>query len=139
MKSSYGPRAQQQPDGAVRLSQIVTTFGPGSMVDLLNDAVLIGGLDFWSYDKSFTIPHIAEPRLRDAIVERFRQLGRDLSQEHPFRSPPMGNDREPTRFAGSQVLEYPQYMGDRLEPISVEMCPSCSLTPLRFSPCPAQP
>ena len=109
MKSSYGPRAQQQPDGAVRLSQIVTTFGPGSMVDLLHDAVLIGGLDFWSYDKSFTIPHIAEPRLRDAIVERFRQLGRDLSQEHPFRSPPMGNDREPTRFAGIQVLEYPQW------------------------------
>jgi hypothetical protein len=30
-------------------------------------------------------------------------------------------------------------MGDRLEPNSAEMCPSCSLTPLRFSPCPAQP
>ena len=104
------PRGQQQqPDGAVRQSQIVTTFGPGSMLDLLNDAVLVGGLDFWNYDKSLTIPHIDEPRLRDAIVERFRQLGRELSQEYPFRRPPAGNDREPARTTGIQVLEFSQW------------------------------
>ncbi|WP_437303796.1 DrmB family protein [Sorangium sp. So ce388] len=110
MTTRSSPRGQQQqPDGAVRQSQIVTTFGPGSMLDLLNDAVLVGGLDFWCYDKSLAIPHIDEPRLRDAIVERFRQLGRELSHEYPFRGPPAGNDREPTRFAGIQVLEYPQW------------------------------
>ncbi|MEP7124288.1 MAG: DUF1998 domain-containing protein [Byssovorax sp.] len=104
------PRGQQQqPDGAVRQSQIVTTFGPGSMLDLLNDAVLVGGLDFWNYDKGLTIPHIDEPRLRDAIVERFRQLGRELSQENPFRRPPAGNDREPTSTTGIQVLEFSQW------------------------------
>lgn len=105
----HGPRVQQQPNGTVRQSQVVTTFGPGSMVDLLNDAVLIGGLDFWSYDKNFKPPYISEPRLREAIIERFRQLGRELSQDHPFRAPPIGNDREPSKFAGVQVLEFPQW------------------------------
>jgi hypothetical protein len=102
-------RQQQQPDGAVRQSQVVTTFGPGAMVDLVYDAVLVGGLDFWSYDKGYAIPHIHEPRLREAIVDRFQRLGRELSHDAPFRAPPVGNDREPTRFAGVAVLEFPQW------------------------------
>ncbi len=107
--NAHGLRVQQQPDGTVRQSQVVTTFGPGAMVDLLTDAVLVSGLDFWSYDRSFAPPHIPEPRLRDSIVERFRELGRELSQEHPFRAPPVGNDREPSKFAGVQVLEFPHW------------------------------
>jgi hypothetical protein len=106
---AHGPRVQQQPDGTVRQSQLVTTFGPGAMVDLLTDAVMIGGLDFWSYDRSFALPHIPEPRLRDAIVERFAGVGRELSLENPFRAPPIGNDREPSKHAGVQVLELPQW------------------------------
>ena len=106
---THGPKVQQQPDGTVRQSQVVTTFGPGSMVDLLTDAVLVGGLDFWNYDRNFAPPHIPEKRLRDAIVERFRELGRELSHETPFRAPPMGNDREPSKFAGVSVLEFPHW------------------------------
>jgi hypothetical protein len=34
--------------GEIRQSQIVSTFGPGAMVDLPNHAALIGGLDNWS-------------------------------------------------------------------------------------------
>jgi hypothetical protein len=107
--SKPGGRVQQQPEGSVRQSQVVTTFGPGSMVDLLKDAALVGGLDFWSYDRAFAIPHIQEPRLRDKIAERFQKLGRELSPEFPFRAPPVGNDREATRFAGIQVLEFPMW------------------------------
>jgi hypothetical protein len=88
---------------------MVTTFGPGAMVDLLTDAVLVGGLDFWSYDRSYAIPQIEEPRLRNAIVERFRKTGRELSADQPFRGPPVGNDREPSKFAGVQVLEFPHW------------------------------
>lgn len=106
---TQGAKVQQQPDGTVRQSQVVTTFGPGAMVDLLTDAVLVGGLDFWNYDKNFAPPYIPEQRLRDAIVERFRQLGRELSQETPFRAPPIGNEREPSRFAGISVLEFPHW------------------------------
>lgn len=109
MAFAHGGRVQQQPNGTVRQSQVVTTFGPGAMVDLLNDAVLVGGLDFWSYDRNFAVPFIEERRLRDSIVERFRQLNRELSQDHPFRAPPVGNDREPTKFAGVLALEFPQW------------------------------
>ena len=110
MTGRFSPRGQQQqPDGAVRRSQVVTTFGPGSMLDLVNDAVLVGGLDFWSYDRELALPHIHEPRLRDAIQERFRGEGRELDTENPFRGPPAGNDREPNRFAGVAVLEYPHW------------------------------
>jgi hypothetical protein len=106
---THGPRVQQQPDGSIRQGQVVTTFGPGATLDLLTDAVLVGGLDFWSYDRAFAPPHIPEPRLRDSIVERFHQLGRELSLDNPFRGPPAGNDREPSKFAGVQVLEFPHW------------------------------
>ncbi|MBI3180077.1 MAG: hypothetical protein HYZ27_10475, partial [Deltaproteobacteria bacterium] len=35
--------------GEIRQSQVVSTFGPGSMVDLPNHAALIGGLDHWTH------------------------------------------------------------------------------------------
>ena len=101
------PKAQKQADGALRQGQMVTTFGPGAMLDLLSDAVLVGGLEFWSYHGA--IPTIAEDRLRDAIAERFRPMGLELSRETPFRAPPVGNDREPSMLAGAQVLEFPQW------------------------------
>ena len=33
-----------RPNGTIRRSQVLTTYGPGAMVDLPNRAVLIGGL-----------------------------------------------------------------------------------------------
>lgn len=53
----------------LRTSQIVTTFGPGAMVDLPDASVMIAGLDFWNYDHSH-VPQIEEPRL----LEKLRQL-----------------------------------------------------------------
>jgi hypothetical protein len=55
-RSKWGKQAKnQQPDGKVRLSQMVMGYGPGAMVDLLDHAVLIGGLEFWHYDKSLAL------------------------------------------------------------------------------------
>lgn len=96
-------KLEERPQ-TVRQSQLVTTFGPGSMVDLVNDAVMLGGLDFWSQGTP-----IEEPRLRAAIVDRFRQLNRALSQDTPFRAPPEGDDNEATRHVGVQVLEFPHW------------------------------
>ena len=56
------------PEGKIRLGQIVMTFGPGAMVDLLDHAVLIGGTDFWRYDKYKDQGFIDESRLRDAGI-----------------------------------------------------------------------
>jgi MrfA Zn-binding domain len=104
-KRPGGPR----PDGTFRLSQVVTTYGPGAMVDLLDYAVLISGLDFWQYDKNRAPPILNEPRLRDAVADHLRRLERDLALEDAFREPPPGDDKEPSRFCGLQVLEFPQW------------------------------
>lgn len=65
-------KGQRPPEGKVRLSQVVTTFGPGAMVDLLDHAVLIGGLDYWRYDRHKDAGFIHEPRLRDAVGSSMR-------------------------------------------------------------------
>lgn len=47
---NWGKSAQyRRPDGEVRQSQLITTFGPGALVDLVSDAVVISGLDFWHF------------------------------------------------------------------------------------------
>ncbi|MBK6849280.1 MAG: DUF1998 domain-containing protein [Proteobacteria bacterium] len=98
------------PDGTVRQGQLITTFGPGALMDLVDHAVLVGGLDFWSYDKAKGLPVIQEPRLRDAIAKRLEGTERKLSVEKAFLAPPIGDDQEPTKFAGVQVLEFPTWM-----------------------------
>jgi hypothetical protein len=99
-------RAEAHPDGQIRQSQVVTTFGPGALVDLLDQAVLIGGLEFWKYSREQPAKIIAEPRLRERIVEAYDI---DLSPEAPFRTPPVGKDDEPTPFSGIRALEFPAW------------------------------
>jgi len=56
------------PTGELRQSQVVTTFGPGAMVDLPNHSVLIGGLESWRGDKT----RIFEDRLEGWLRERLK-------------------------------------------------------------------
>jgi hypothetical protein len=100
---------QRQPDGKVRLSQIVTTFGPGAMVDLLNHAVLIGGTDFWRYNPQHQLPALEEPRLRDAVSKRATVFGLELDPTAPFRKAPSGDDDSPTSKSGISVAEFPTW------------------------------
>lgn len=95
--------------GNVRLSQVITTFGPGAMVDLLDHAVLVGGLDYWRYDKHKPQGFIDEPRLRDAIAKKLHPLGVELSQGQAFRLPPAGDDDAPSAWNGIQVAEFPTW------------------------------
>jgi len=108
--SKWGKRdVGVQPDGKARQSQVVTSYGPGAMIDLVDHAVLIGGLDHWRYDKDRGVPVLGEPRLRDAVAERMRQLGRDLAVDDAFREPPPGDDKAPSRATGIAALEFPQW------------------------------
>jgi len=91
-----------RPEGQVRQSQIITTYGAGALIDLVDQAVLVGGLDFWSYGSAKGIPIIQEPRLRDALAESFRIAGRPLSFEHAFREPPAGDDASLSGPSGSR-------------------------------------
>src|SRR5258708_15544836 len=62
--------AQRPPVfGDLRPSQIITTFGPGSVVDLQNISVVLAGTDFWATGQE---QEIDEPRLRSMLrVNRF--------------------------------------------------------------------
>lgn len=99
-----------QPDGEVRESQVVTTYGPGAMVDLIDHAVLIGGLDFWNYDgRRGGTQAISLPRLRDSLAERFKKLERSLRESNAFLHPPLGKDNDASNYHGIQVLEFPRW------------------------------
>lgn len=102
-----GDQSYQKPDGEIRQSQLITTFGPGALVDLVNDAVVISGLEFWHYPQRYRV--IDEPRLRDDLVERFRRLGRRLDPQAPFREPPLGEMREASPSCGIDALEFPRW------------------------------
>jgi hypothetical protein len=107
MAEGYGKKhVAHRPDGQIRRSQVITSFGPGAMVDLLDDAVLIGGLDYWLYDKK---TFLLEPRLRDHLAERLKRVGVMLSFDNAFREPPVGDDKSPTRSVGVLTLEFPQW------------------------------
>ena len=65
-------RARTSPVfGDLRPSQIITTFGPGSVVDLQNVSVIVGGTDFWVTQRD---QQIDEPRLLSML--RVRHLYR---------------------------------------------------------------
>src|SRR5258708_31727921 len=51
--------------GALRMSQLISTFGPGSMVDLPYHSVLMAGLDFWTPGGET----ISEPRLSRKLAQ----------------------------------------------------------------------
>ncbi|MFH1469406.1 MAG: DUF1998 domain-containing protein [Pseudomonadota bacterium] len=59
-------RPRIPPTGELRQSQVLTTFGPGAMVDLPNHAVLIGGLEHWRGERE----RIQEERLEGYLRER---------------------------------------------------------------------
>lgn len=81
--------------GQIRQSQIVTTFGPGSMVDLPDHSVIVGGLDFWHGDKR----PIREDRLAAKVAEA---LGvKDVA----MRAPPVDDDG-PTDGGSSGITTF---------------------------------
>ncbi len=96
-----------QPEGKIRRSQLITAYGPGAMVDLIEDAVVIGGLDFWQGDGMRVL---AESRLCASINARRRQQGlRELRTESPFREPPSCDDQQPSKASGIRAVEFPTW------------------------------
>ena len=46
----------------LRANQLITTFGPGAMVDLPGNSVIVAGLNRWKYDPA-QLQLVEEPRL----------------------------------------------------------------------------
>jgi hypothetical protein len=86
----------------LRRSQLVTTFGPGSMIDLPDSSVIVAGLDHWRYDAA-RIPLIEEPRL----VEKLRTfLDRDTVT---LRSPPSAPEHPGEARTDVTAWEFPNW------------------------------
>ncbi|MCP4304901.1 MAG: DUF1998 domain-containing protein [bacterium] len=58
---------------AQRLSQVVSTFGPGAMIDLPTRSVIVAGLEFWNM-RSGAFETIAEPRLTARLEAHLKAL-----------------------------------------------------------------
>jgi hypothetical protein len=78
---------------AQRLSQVVSTFGRGAMVDLPTRSVIVGGLEQWEMrpDAFKTIP---EPRLAMRLEQLLKAQGRfDQGKSLSLRTPPVSDSR----------------------------------------------
>lgn len=108
MKQRRRSTKQSAPVGEARRSQLLTTYGAGSMIDLVDRSILVAGLDFWNYPGER--PVILEPRLSSRLVMQFRKAGRTLSSHATFSPPPACDSHDPQEKAGLQVVEFPRWM-----------------------------
>lgn len=86
----------------LRASQILTTFGPGALMDLPDTSVIIGGLDHWLYPGN-TSPLIDEPRLVAKVRARL---------DNPLltlRRPPVEQTDPHGPKSGITAWEFPQW------------------------------
>lgn len=92
-------RPNARPHGQIRNSQVVTTFGPGSLVDLPTQSVIIGGLEHWTSGGE----EIHEARL----VEKLKRL-----LELPalkLISPPPDNEDPTAPKTGITAWQFPEW------------------------------
>ena len=114
-KKRHGNGMTAPPDGQLRHSQVITTYGPGALVDLVNEAVLISGIDDWRYTNDDVEPAaIEEDRLYAALVGMMTARGLRLSKAQPFRRPPVVKKGARGR-AGIDAVQFPRWY----------VCPRC--------------
>lgn len=94
-------RPGSRPHGQIRRSQLITSFGPGSMMDLPNHSVLISGLDSWSTGGD----EIIEPRLVDKLKELFDPPLQVLK----LYNPPPDNDDPTAPQTGITAWQFPEW------------------------------
>ena len=72
-----------------RLSQVISTFGPGAMVDLPTRSVVIGGLEQWDM-KGGGFAILSEPRLQERLEKLLKDRNRlDQNKSLSLRTPPI--------------------------------------------------
>jgi hypothetical protein len=86
--------------GQVRSSQIITTYGPGSLIDLPEDSGLVGGLDLWP--SPLNLDGVEEPRL----AGRLRTDGGQLPE---LFTPPAASDDPRKQATGIKVVRFPEW------------------------------
>jgi hypothetical protein len=97
-------KKSKKPHGQIRQSQVVTTFGPGSMLDLPTASVIVAGLDHWTRGEE-----VIEPRLVAKLIESFKKQGVDLQSLSLHAPPPDDDDPTSTRKTRITAWQFPEW------------------------------
>jgi hypothetical protein len=87
--------------GQIRRGQVITTYGPGALIDLPKHSAIVGGLDTWP--KISDLEEIVEPRLTRKL-----QFMTDVAAPRLFAPPPDTNDPQETA-RGIGVWRFPEW------------------------------
>ena len=81
--------------GQIRRGQVITTYGPGALIDMPRHSAIVGGLETWP--KTADLDEILEPRLAGKL-----KIMTGVAQPKLFMPPPDTNDpREPAKGIGA--------------------------------------
>jgi hypothetical protein len=87
--------------GQVRRGQVITTYGPGALIDLPRHSAIVGGLETWP--KTSDLEEISEPRLTSKL-----QIMTGVPAPRLFAPPPDENDPRETA-KGIGVWRFPEW------------------------------
>ncbi|MBZ0188700.1 MAG: hypothetical protein K8F91_20810, partial [Candidatus Obscuribacterales bacterium] len=88
-----------RPHGQIRQSQLITTFGPGAMIDLPNRSVILAGLDHWSYGGE----DIVERRLCKKLCKLL-----EIQTVH-LKTPPPDQEDPTAPPTGVTAFQFPEW------------------------------
>jgi hypothetical protein len=100
-----------KPQGEVRHSQLITTYGPGAMVDLPDHSVVIGGLNLWRYGADQSPEVVDEPRLLSKLRQTLKVPTLQLQKPPIQDTGPGGN----SRGGGIRSPQFPYWFVAQLE------------------------
>jgi hypothetical protein len=95
---------------AQRPSQLISTFGPGAMIDLPTRSVVVGGLEQWDMGGNAAFTSIAEPRLTTRLEHLLKELHRlDDAAHLTLRTPPASTGGRDGIPRGVAALIFPTW------------------------------
>lgn len=111
-KGASHPKVKElaPPSGLLRRSHLISTFGPGAMLDLPRYSVLVGGLDLWSGTRD----PIHEERLARKVAE---VLG--LPSIQLYAPPDNGQDQEGRPRSGVTCFTFPTWFVAKISRVTL--------------------
>ncbi len=100
--SRPGRAPGRRAHGQVRRGQLITTYGPGALIDLPNHSAIVGGLDGWG--RSDGLDEVIEPRLAHTI-----KLMTGAAVPPRLLAPPAADHEPGAKPKGITVLRFPEW------------------------------
>ncbi len=92
----------KKPSGQLRLSQLITTYGPGAIIEMPEYTGIIRGLEFWSNNKYDDSTLLSEPRL----TNKLKTL---LGKNYKLKTPPPDESAPNKPNTSVKVMRFPRW------------------------------